>query len=54
MRLTPRPRLLPERPLTELRNAVQNRSIDKALNTNFDYDETSDAPLPEHLSLIHI
>ena len=48
MRLTPRPRLLPERPLTELRNAVQNRSIDKALNTNFDYDETSDAPLPEH------
>lgn len=45
MRLTPRQRLLPERPLTELRNAVQNRNIDKALNASFDYDETSDNPV---------
>ena len=52
MRLTPRQRLLPERPLTELRNAVQNRNIDKALNASFDYDETSDNPVD--LSLIHI
>lgn len=48
MRLTPRQRLLPERPLTELRNAVQNRNIDKALNASFDYDETSDNPVDNH------
>ena len=48
MRLTPRQRRLPERPLTELRNAVQNRAIDKALNASFDYDETSDNPVNNH------
>ncbi|MFY9190947.1 MAG: hypothetical protein WAN89_06760 [Lawsonella sp.] len=48
MRLSPRPRMIPERPLSEIRSAVQDRRIDRDLDRAFPSseweDDNEDAP----------
>lgn len=52
MRFTPRPRVIPERPLSEIRTAVQDRRIDRDLDRAFPLQEWEDtAQEPPDLSL---
>lgn len=56
MRLSPRPRVIPERPLSEIRSEVQDRRIDRDLDRAFPYpdwedgaDDTPDIPFRTRL-----
>lgn len=42
MRFSPRPRVIPERPLSEIRTAVQDRRIDRDLDRAFPYPDWED------------